>query len=101
MVIDPITSGSRPLHLVPPLADPRPTPSTSQRPAGTPDHRPAPDAPRARELKVQVTFHDDLRMLVTRLVDDRTGDVVSEYPPEQVLDVVADLIARIRSREES
>lgn len=48
---------------------------------------------------VQYSFHEDLRVLIIRVVDDQTGDLVREYPARQVLDLVADVMTRMRARE--
>jgi hypothetical protein len=66
--------------------------------AVTPDASPRITPPRAR--RVELRFHEDLRALMTKVIDEVTGDVVTEFPDEQVLDVVADVLRRMRLQEE-
>ena len=49
--------------------------------------------------RVELSYHEDLKVLMTRVVDVQTGALVREYPIRQVLDMVADVMARIRARE--
>lgn len=50
--------------------------------------------------QVRLSFHEDLHVLMTRVIDSQTGDVVREFPTRQVLDMVADVMKRMRAREE-
>lgn len=51
--------------------------------------------------RVELSFHEDLRVLITKVIDEQTGDTVVQTPARQVLDMVADVMAQIRTREES
>jgi hypothetical protein len=74
-----------------------PADAAAVAPTASPSGAPSPVIPR----RVELTFHEDLRVLMTKVIDAQTGDLVREYPARQVLDVVADVMARMRAREES
>ena len=96
MAIDPIATASPrlllPLEAIPAVP---PTP-VAVEPAADPPPRTA----ATRAHRVEVSFHDDLRAIMTRVLDSQTGELLSEYPAKQVLDTVADLLRTIRAREE-
>ena len=98
MAIDPIVGASPRLVLPPDVVTAVPDTGTASSQTTT-DH-PPPRTPAPRASRVEVSFHEDLRALMTRVLDSQTGEVLSEYPAKQVLDTVADLLRAISAREE-
>ena len=79
-------ASDRPVILTSSVVPPRP-------PA---DARPASGA----SVRIQI-FRPEPGMNIARVVDERTGEVLSQLPPQQVLNVVEDIVESIRRREAS
>ena len=97
MEIRPITS-DRPVVLTSAVAAVRP-PAEASLPDGKAPAHEGP-SPRASTGSVRIRIHrPEPGMNIARVVDERTGEVLSQLPPEQVLNVVADIVESIRRRE--
>lgn len=80
--------------------------TTAGRPAGQPPATPATPIPTTAPAdlssrRVELSFHEDLRVLITKVINEDTGRVIAQVPADQVLDLVADLMAQIRATEEA
>ena len=87
----------------PPGAPVRDTPTVAGTPSAVdPANRVThtPVAPPPPPRRVELSFHEDLRVLITKVIDQQTGDTVIQTPARQVLDMVADLMKQIRTNEE-
>jgi hypothetical protein len=90
------TAAVRPVPPAPPAAPAR---SGSQpAPAPDADRRPPPVEPPSPTVGVEVTRRRDGVQRLT-FVDLRTGVVISQTPPEQVLHVVDSIVEAIQRRE--
>ena len=98
MEIRPIAS-DRPVVLTSTVAAVRPSAEVSlsdqkSRAQDRPEPRTVPGA------SVRIRIHrPEPGMNIARVVDERTGEVLSQLPPEQVLNVVAEIVESIRRRE--
>lgn len=72
-------------------------------PAAEHDPQPAPTTPPAAgrdRIDVVTETHEATGATVTSIVSRRTGEVIDQVPPEQVLDLVAFLLEQHRSHNE-
>jgi hypothetical protein len=102
MQIDPLQARTNPepLSLDSKAKAPPPEPAlVHNQPAPVEQHAVAPIVLAAAE-HVTVSF-DTSRELVYRFVDAKTGDVISQTPPEQVLAVVRGIQDLLRAEERS
>src|SRR5437764_11743155 len=58
---------------------------------------PAPDL--GGSVSVQFSKHPDTGAQVVKFVDKRTGQTINQFPAEQVLDAVTELMTMFRKRE--
>jgi hypothetical protein len=96
MNIDAISAVSQPIPLdgaVPP-----------SQPASSAPRSPVPSQAASREVspgrEIDVTFDKDYR-LIYRVLDPKTGELIEQVPPEEVLRVmqnIADLLRQMRSK---
>jgi hypothetical protein len=84
-------ASDRPVILTSSVVPPRPP--VEAPPA---DQRPVP----AGSVRIQI-FRPEPGMNIARVVDERTGEILSQLPPQQVLNVVEDIVESIRRREVS
>jgi hypothetical protein len=99
MDVSPLNFRSAAVRPVPPVqaASTRPQPAAPS--SGVEERRPPVEPPR-RTVGVEVARRPDGVQRLT-FVDLRTGLVISETPPEQVLGVVDSIMQAIRRRESS
>ena len=100
---------TRPNSDLPPVEtkakSPAPRPAAVQ-PAAVQNEPPAPERPAAPAVPLpepeRVTVSvDPTRELVYRFLDPKTGEVVSQIPPEQVLEIVRGIQDLLRSADRS
>ncbi len=100
MQIDPLRT--RPNPELPPVESkaksPAPRPAAAQKELPTREHPAAPAVPLPEPERVTVSV-DPTRELVYRFLDPKTGEVVSQVPPEQVLEIVRGIQDLLRSAD--
>jgi hypothetical protein len=64
---------------------------------GNSDRRATPPAART-DVRIQI-YRPEPGVNIARVVDERTGEVLHQIPPEQVLNVVEDIVRSIRRKE--
>ena len=102
MQIDPLRT--RPNSELTPIESkaksPAPRPATVPKDQPPPEHPVAPSVPLPEPVRVTVSV-DPTRELVYRFLDPKTGEVVSQIPPEQVLQIVRGIQDLLRSADRS
>lgn len=87
-------ASDRPVILTSSIVPPRPPADAQPAEARPVEARPASGG----SVRIQI-FRPEPGMNIARVVDERTGEVLSQLPPQQVLNVVADIVESIRRRE--
>lgn len=49
------------------------------------------DAARLFEFKIHFKVHEDTRRIIVQVIDEESGDIINEVPPEKILDIVAEI----------
>jgi hypothetical protein len=98
MELSPLNFRTAAVRPVPPLPAASARSASRATPAAQVDERPPPVEPPTRTVGVEVTRRRDGVQRLT-FVDLRTGVVISQTPPEQVLHVVDHIIEVIQRRE--
>jgi len=95
---------TRPNSDLPPVdsktKSPAPRPAAAQKEPAAPERAAAPSIPLPQPERVTVSV-DPTRELVYRFLDPKTGEVISQVPPEQVLEIVRGIRDLLRSADRS
>ena len=93
---------TRPNSDLPPVENktksPAPRPAAVQNEPPTPERATVVPLPQPERVTVSV---DPTRELVYRFLDPKTGEVISQVPPEQVLEIVRGIQDLLRSADRS